>query len=254
MLKARKATIVTLASLASVLVVAGASADVTQSPFSPDIEGLFGPQGASGPWTVLYDNTFGPSVGFFDWVNPTAGWADDVHFAPNPAGYIITGLVYAYYKTAGGLPTVTHTIEIYDMVPPTGTHGFTSSAGFFPVIDKGPLAGSIVLTGLTAVGPAIVSITGLSITVSSGAWVNFVEAVPIGGRTFWLTGGIPVVGSSHDTIGYFAPGIGNYHYNHAFGGYSNIMFAISGVKVPGPSVIALLGLSGLVTLSRRRRK
>ncbi|MCZ6755277.1 MAG: PEP-CTERM sorting domain-containing protein, partial [Gemmatimonadetes bacterium] len=158
---------------------------------------------------------------------------------------------YGYFNQGFGSFTVSHTVRIYDSVGnPSGTHPRSVGGSIVSnsTIFVGPLAGT---------GAFSVVLSGLSIQVGHAAWISFDESVPNGGRTFRLTGGNPSVGSSHDGLGYFNHGV---YYGWAAsplaftGVIANQAMTISGTKVPGPSVIALLGLSGLVTLSRRRRK
>ncbi len=256
MRKRRKATIVTLASLASVMVVTVASAGVSQNPFDPVFGGLGGLQGGGlAGGQIIYDNKVTGNTATqsnWDWVGASYAWGDDVHFKQNDtAGWVITALNYAYVNQGLGSFTVTHTIIVYDMVPPSGSHTAGTITGGLPVL------GTTVVGPLSGIGAFSVSITGLSITVGHAAWIAFDESVPNGGRTFWLTGGVPNVGSSHDTLLISVPGSFYYIVNAPLVNYGilgNKTMTISGRKVPGPSVIALLGLSGLATLSRRRRK
>jgi hypothetical protein len=256
MRKRRKATIATLATLASVMVVTVASAGVTQTDFNPSFGGLSGLKGGglTAGSQIIYDNNNNLGTqSNWDWTNASYAWADDVHFKDNDTvGWIITAMNYGYLNQGFGSFTVSHTIRIYDSVGnPSGTHPSSVGGSIVAVatINVGPLPG----TGVTQ----SVVITGLSIQVGHAAWISFDESVPNGGRTFWLTGGIPSVGSSHDGLGYFNHGV---YYGWApsplafTGVIANQAMTITGTKVPGPSVIALLGLSGLATLSRRRRK
>ncbi len=79
--------------------------------------------------------TFGFTQGtfaFFRWGFQPSQWGDDLHGINGG----VTHVHYGFLDIAGGTaPHVTqHTIKIYDMVPPSTTHGTTSV-----VIDKGVL-------------------------------------------------------------------------------------------------------------------
>lgn len=252
------------------MVVTVAGAGVSSTPFNPEfggLSGLKGPGALAGGSQIIYDNKVTGNTATqsnWDWGGALVyAWADDIHFKQNDtAGWVITALNYAYVNngdgptntiTGDGSFTVTHTIRIYDMVPPSGTHGSAT------VLDLGAQLGTIIVPSLAGTGTQIsVLVTGLSIQVGHAAWISFDESVPNGGRTFWLTGGVPNTGSSHDQLGGFDGAAGVYFsYPYplaAYGVVGNIAMTVSGFKVPGPSVIALLGLSGLATLSRRRRK
>lgn len=268
-----KGLITTVGALGAAVVVTVASGDVTLTPMEADIgpfenlgalggygvSNLVWPNATEGP--VLYDNTVGPSVGFFDWINPAYSWADDLHriSAGGAGAALVTGINYAYFNTGGFGFTVTHTILIYDMTPPSGTHGNSSIPGFSPIVDAGALLASISVGPLAGTGPFSVAVGGLSIALpGSAVWISFQESAPsptFAGPTFWLSGGVPVVGNSHYTLGAFYPG-GRLHYPHALSPYgpSNIMLSLTGQHIPGPPVILAMGLGGLAVLARRRRK
>jgi hypothetical protein len=220
--------------------------------------GGFGPERGG----VLYDNSVGPSLGYWDWINPYYQWGDDLHGISSgtrlPAH--VSGLVYGFFNTFSSA-FITHTIKIYDMVPPSNTHGGSSQGGFHPVFDKGPLKCSITLPfGHIAAGSYTVAVSGITCTIGgSGAWVKFQERNPnatFAGPTFWLTGGIPVHGFSHDTLNATAKyptGVINLHYPHALAPYSNIMMVLTGKHIPEPAAITLIGLAGALVLAWRRR-
>lgn len=187
-----------------------------------------------GPPLSLYDNVptflggtsdpldWGPfgAVGtffFLDWEDPSVSWGDDLQqiSAGGSGPAVVTALWYAYLNTAA---TTTHTIRIYDMVPPGVVPTVTST------IVKGSLLTSIVLPGqpFSPSGAFVVSVTGLSIGLpNSAVWIKFDDE---SGDTFWLSGGEP-------GIGYSSPGL---------------------LGDSRPAGIALLGLGGLVALRRRR--
>ncbi len=212
--------------------------------------GFFGPFG-----------TIPGTQAFVDWVNPTAQWGDDLHGLAGPAQggptAVITSLRYGYYND---LATTTHIIKIYDMIPPSNSHGpGTPITGQF-----GALLGSIVVPGqpFGTVGQ-IVTVTGFNIAAGTAVWIKFVEQGLGFPGTFWLDGGIANgVGTSHDGILYSLKGPRPYQYFVSYfphfpgTGYvsPNIQVALSGFVVPAPAAISLLGLGGLVTLRRRRSR
>ncbi len=194
---------------------------------------------------------------FVDWNETAAQWGDDLHDLP--AGAVVTSLRYGYSNTVA---TTTHIIQIYDMIPPSATHP-TFATGQF-----GALLASVVIPGqpFGTVGQ-IVTITGLSISMGTAAWIKFGEQGAGFPGTFWLTGGIANgVGTSHDGVLYsikdaYGPGapLQNwygvpYFYFTGIGFVgANIQVALTGI-VPAPAAISLLGLGGLVTLRRRRSR
>ncbi len=240
------------------MVVTVAGAGVTSTPFDPAFGGFGSLKGgALAGSQVIYDNPITGNTATqsnWDWGGPTYGWGDDVHFKANDtAGWVITAINYAYVNQGFGQNTVSHTVRVYDMNPPSGSHSAGTITGGLPLL------GSVTIPSLAGVGAFTVMITGLSIQVGHAAWIAFDETPGNAGRTFWLTGGTPTTGSSHDTL-LIADTGGTFFYivnsplYQTYGVLGNIAMTVSGFKVPGPSVIALLGLSGLVTLSRRRRK
>ncbi len=255
MRKRRKATIATVASLASAMVVTVAGAGVTNTPFNPQFGGLGSPNGgALAGSQVIYENKVTGNTATqsnWDWTAPDYAWGDDIHFKDNDtAGWVITALNYAYLNQGKGQFTVTHTVVIYEMDPASGSH----KAG---TIAPLPVLSIINIPSLAGTGAFTVSITGLSIQAGHAVWITLDESPGNAGRTFWLTGGTPNTGFSHDTLLYSNLDGGFFYIvNLPLGGdpLGNIAVTVSGFKIPGPSVIALLGLSGLVTLSRRRRK
>lgn len=236
------------------MVVTVAGAGVSSTPFNPQFGGLGGVNGGAlaGGSQVIYNNMndLGTQSNW-DWTNPDYAWADDIHFKDNDTlGWVITAINYAYLNQGKGQSTVTHTVRIYDMLDASASHAPGSAQ------TVGMQLSVINLPSLAGVGAFTVLITGLSIEVGHAVWISLDESPGNAGRTFWTTGGIPTVGSSHDTIGYFNHGVYYSITNSPFGGepLANSAITVSGFKIPGPSVIALLGLGGLVTLSRRRRK
>ena len=231
-----------------------AGAGVSNTPFNPQFGGLSGPNGGllAGGSQVIYNNMndLGTQSNW-DWNNPSYAWGDDIHFKDNDTqGWVITALNYAYLNQGLGQNTVTHTVIIYDMDPASGSH----TAG---TISALPVLSIINLPSLAGTGAFTVLITGLSIEVGHAVWISLDETPGNAGRTFWTTGGTPGTGDSHDTLLYSNLAGGFFYIvNAPLGGdpLGNMAITVSGYKIPGPSVIALLGLSGLVTLSRRRRK
>ena len=204
----------------------------------------------------------GPGEAFVDWVATQAQWGDDLHGLAGPAQggptAVITSIRYGYRNT---IATATHTIQIYDMIPPSAGHPTYATAQF------GAQLLSLVVPAMPT-GSAIVTITGLNVHAGVAAWIKFGEAGPGFPGTFWLSGGIGNgVGTSHDGVvydnkNYYGPGI-PLHYFVALPyfyfmttGYvgANIQVALSGFVLPAPAAISLLGLGGLMTLRRRRSR
>ncbi len=239
------------------MVVTVAGAGVTSTPFDPAFGGFGSPNGgALAGSQIIYDNPItgnAKTQSNWDWVSPDYAWGDDIHFKDNDtAGWVITAINYAYLNQGAGQNTVTHTVLVYEMDPASGSHLTGTITGGLPVLSV------INLPSLAGTGPFTVSITGLSIQAGHAVWIALDENPGNAGRTFWLTGGTPTGGFSHDTLLYSSL-TGGFFYivNDPLAGdvpLGNIAITVSGYKIPGPSVIALLGLSGLVTLSRRRRK
>ena len=234
------------------MVVTVAGAGVSNTPFNPQFGGLSGPNGGilSGGSQVIYDNMndLGTQSNW-DWTNPDYAWGDDIHFKENDTqGWVITAINYAYLNQGLGQNTVTHTVVVYEMDPDSGSH--------IPGSISLQTLSVINLPSLMGTGAFTVSITGLSIQAGHGVWITLDETPGNAGRTFWTTGGTPTVGFSHDTILFSNQGVYHEVVYSPFGGdpLANSAIRVSGFKIPGPSVIALLGISGLVTMSRRRRK
>jgi hypothetical protein len=158
------------------------------------------------------------------------------------------------------LATATHTIQIYDMIPPSAGHPAAANAQF------GDQLLSLVLPGIPT-GTAIVTVTGLSVHAGTAVWIKFGEAGPGFPGTFWLSGGIGNgVGTTHqgvlyDNKNYYGRDM-PFHYFVALpyfyvttSGYvgPNIQVALSGFVLPAPAVISLLGLGGLGCLRPHRR-
>ena len=199
---------------------------------------------------------------FLDWVGTQAQWGDDLHGLAGPAHggptAVITSIRYGYMNT---LATATHTIQIYDMIPPSADHPPTANAQF------GDQLLSLVLPGFPT-GTAIVTVTGLSVHVASALWIKFGESGLGFPGTRWLTGGIGNgVGTTHfgvlyDNKNYYGPGLPLHYFVggkllcgyscHYFYVANNTQIALSGFILPAPATIGLLGLGGLVILRRRR--
>ena len=243
-----------------------------------------GPAAGDFPPRNLYDNIptflggtgtpgfFGPfgSIGgtyvFVDWVAPDAQWGDDLHRisdAGQPGGPVMTKLWYGYFNHGEpfGIPMVTHIIKLYDMVPPSVVPPVTA------LITKGALVASIVIPNLptsTTSGFTVqVPVPPIPLGISA-LWWKFEETGFQAPYTFWLTGGVPGRGISAPGVTYtiknYSPDGSAYNLWMPFPyfyfgtlGYvaSNITVGIGGI--PGPAVISLLGLGGLVALRRRRR-
>jgi hypothetical protein len=218
-----------------------------------------------GAATPGFWGVFGTAPGtqaFVDWVGTAAQWGDELHGLAGPAHggptAVITSIRYGYRNTVG---TATHTIQIYDMVPPSAPHPPTANAQF------GALLTSIVLPG-NPTGTAIVTVTGLSIHAGTAAWIKFGESGLGFPGTYWLSGGAANGnGTSHlgvvyDNKNYYGPGLPLHYFvaqpyfyftNTGYVG-PHIQVALSGYVLPAPAAISLLGLGGLVTLRRRRSR
>ena len=198
--------------------------------------------------------------GFADWVSPTAQWGDDLHSLAGPAQggptAVITSIRYGYMNS---IATATHTIQIYDMIPPSAGHPSIANTQF------GDKLLSLVVPGIPT-GTAIVTVTGLSVHAGAAAWIKFGEAGPGFPGTFWLSGGLGNgVGTTHygvlyDNKNYYGAGLPlhyflniPYFYSNTTVITANIQVALSGFVLPAPAVISLLGLGGLMTLRRHRR-
>ncbi len=207
--------------------------------------GIYGPFGADIPATQA----------FIDWTNTQAQWGDDLHIVKIGPGARVTSMRYGYRNTVA---TATHTIQIYEMIPPSAGHPSNANTQF------GMQLLSLVLPGIPT-GTAIVTVTGLSIHMATAVWIKFGESGLGFPGTFWLSGGAGNgVGTTHDGVvydqkNYYGPGapLHQFYYlpNFYFPtvGYvgPNIQVSLSGI-FPNPAVISLLGLGGLMSLRRRR--
>ena len=188
------------------------------NPFNDGSVHGWGWNGGSGGSAIgtLYDNvltvnggaatwgTWGPFgkingvQGFLDWTNTQAQWGDDLHGLP--PGAIVTSIRYGYLNA---LATATHTIQIYEMVPASASHASNVDSQY------GAQLLSLALTGMPT-GAAMVTVTGLSVSVGTAVWIKFGESGPGFPGTFWLNGGQHGVGTSHyglvyDIKNYYGP-------------------------------------------------
>jgi hypothetical protein len=230
------------------------------------------PTFAGGGATAGTDGVFGLPLTyvFSKWGLEPLEWGDDVH---DVVPGVMTNFWYGYYGLG---VTTTHVIKLYDMVPPSLTHGPDET----PITSKGALIASIVVPAAPA-GPNYVAITGLSIAVPSAMWVKM-QAPAVGELgVYWLSGGRPVLGSSHNGITQSLKAPFTYYYTYnglpytlyypgdwnnweyypngyiPFSGGAaptapNLSIGMSDRPLPAPGVISLLGLGGLVALRRRR--
>jgi len=187
---------------------------------------------------------------YVDWVSTTAAWGDDLH-GMVPSG-VVTHMTYIYFNSVG---TSTHLIKFAGMTPPSNSH----SANTIPTTLVSPIASFLVgpLPFSTA-GGFIVTITGLSIHVSTAAWVSLNDPMGAGAwQSFWLTGGIPGIGSSHDGVlwhtvysgyPYWVPGPFLF-IPPTVAVHANVVL---GLGIPEPATISALALAGLLVLRRRR--
>ena len=153
----------------------------------------------------------------------------------------------------------THTIQIYDMVPPSAEHPSLVTGQY------GDQRLSLALPGMP-IGTAIVTITGLSVSAGAGVWIKFGESGPGFPGTFWLTGGVGNgVGTTHfglvyDNKNYYGPGkplhyfVGYVYHGIPTVGYVSfaIQVALGGFVIPAQATIGLLGLGALAIMRRRR--
>jgi hypothetical protein len=212
--------------------------------------------GACGPFAA-YCST----QAFIDWTSSDAQWGDDLHGLAGPARggptAVITSVRYGYRNT---IATATHTIQIYDMVPPSASHP-TYVTGQF-----GAQLLSLVLPAMPT-GTAFVTVTGLDVHAGVSAWIKFGETGPGFPGTFWLSGGAGNgIGTTHygllyDIKDFYGPGQPlHYFLNKSYFYFPkvgivapNIQVALSGFVLPAPAAISLLGLGGLGCLQPRRR-
>ncbi len=213
--------------------------------------------GACGPFGA-YCSTHA----FIDWTDADAQWGDDLHGLAGPVEggptAVITSIRYGYRNTVA---TSAHTIQIYEMVPPSASHS-TYVTGQF-----GAQLLSLVLPAMPT-GAAFVTVTGLNVHAGTAVWIKFGESGPGFPGTFWLSGGAGNgIGTTHygilyDNKDFYGPGqplhdflLDDSYFYLATVGYvaPNIQVALSGFVLPTPAVISLLGLGGLACLWPRRR-
>ncbi|MCP4250822.1 MAG: hypothetical protein GY778_27605, partial [bacterium] len=124
---------------------------------------------------------------YFRWTNTDLQWGDDIH------GYIGSSMDHLHYQFlalgATAPRTVQHTIQIYDMFPPSASHG--TAIG---VVTMGMMYTSMHVTytytnTLNAAFAATVAFTPVVLN-SDSMWVSFRET---GSNTYWLTGGRPTI-------------------------------------------------------------
>ncbi|MCZ6683874.1 MAG: hypothetical protein O7B26_11900, partial [Planctomycetota bacterium] len=121
---------------------------------------------------------------FFRWGFQPSQWGDDIH---GISGDRLNHVHYGFLDVAGDTQphTSTHTIKIYDMDPPSTTHGTATAT-----INMGPLLASIPITyTLANTDNAFftATITFPTITLpNDSVWFKFGDNNAI---TFWLTGG-----------------------------------------------------------------
>jgi hypothetical protein len=272
-----------LAVLAVGLIATTASADVTSSSITAHpgtfgtpnvnggvesiaIESLEG--GRSTPYTLGsegYDNwpSFLGGAGahslpggtpgtfaFYRWNNPTAQWGDDVH------GYVGGSMDHLHYgfldvPTVPGTHIASHTIKIFDMVPPSAGHSpptFTNGVQYTSLVVTYTLTNSV-----NAFYTATISFPQVAL-ISDSMWVDFSDPA---NNTFWLTGGRPTIAPnySHPGIVYAPPGFNYFvYYPYLTTGYGAPLNANIGMAlgIPEPVTISFLALSGLLVLRRRR--
>lgn len=270
------------AGLANLNQIPGTFSAPAAMPDGSEVIGIESLQPGEGiPYTLgaeAYDNwpsilggagsggVFGISLGtfaFFRWGFQPSQWGDDIH---GIIGNQLTHVHYGFLDIAGGTQphTSMHSIKIYDMSPPSTTHGTVTATVF-----KGALLASVPVTyTLANTGNAFFTATITFPTINlpnSSVWIKFGNDQA---QTFWLTGGFPTIApnSSHDgltrTIKDYPTTAGYYTYNTWFPlSYltttngtplaANISVALG---IPEPMTIGLLAIGGLACLRRRRAR
>ena len=214
---------------------------------------------------AIYDNvptfwggrgTYGtgasPYWGARRWISTTAAWGDDLHDITCGPSMSVTFIQYGAYQLAAG--TVSHVINLY-----TGAsldYGPTTTLISLP---SAPFATYTPAYNITAPGYWLLNMTldvPLHLT-SNSMYVSYLDPAY---TTYWLTGGNPGIGTSFDAVlydvagtpfAYWVPG----PFIDTSGGvetgrsHANIGMVLG---IPEPTTIALLGLSGLFALRRRK--
>ena len=187
---------------------------------------------------------------FFDWSNPTVNWGGDLHL--NGDTGVINTVRYGFGNFA--LTPATHIVKISAMIPPSESHATTP--GGYGLIAKGPQLLSTPVFSIPGSVSGTVLITGLSIPVSGAVWLKLHD---LGNpNNFWLTGGVPGVGGSHDGLAYDTKFFGTYNlwvpgpfYFGAPTGFviGNIVAALGGTKEAGDvPTVSEWGLIGMTLL------
>lgn len=204
----------------------------------------------SGFGTDLYDNipTFWGGTGTgnyvgYRWNGTFAGWGDDMHGMP--ASQSFTHIQVGYLATATGVNPMTMWFHNAPGLPHPASTAITALSGTVAInaAFNFPATGFYLLT-INLATP---------IHVNAPGWMSFRSASA--NRGYWLTGGTPGIGTSHQGLlydfhtgsGYWVPGL--------LGSLSsvngNVGFSI-GHAVPEPTTIVALALGGLLALRRRR--
>jgi hypothetical protein len=203
-------------------------------------------------------------------------WGDDLHGLP--ASSTVTFMEYGFLLTGisvppGGSTVVTkaHRVRMFDMVSPSATH----TLGYFPYGAK--------LADFTATYQFTITNPTTATANKTHAWYHLTAGVPdvhlpstalwlsldtMGAASpgYWLVGGAPGIGSTQDgnsayiapspptypnPTGYFVPGPAVLTTGGVTTGIvaRNLTVALG---IPEPGTIALLAISGLAILRRRR--